>query len=100
MKESIIALAEAPSSDEEDEYDGGEAFLEDGEEEGARLKVRDNGEEDEEDEGESRIQSGTQTPISVGAGSNVNVRLPHSHHSSSTDRMYRRTYSPSPTPHW
>ena len=75
MKESIIALAEAPSSDEEDEYDGGEAFLEDGEEGGARLKVRDNGEEDEEDEGESRVQSGTQTPISAGADSNVNVRL-------------------------
>lgn len=100
MKESIIALAEAPSSDEEDEYDGGEAFLEDGEEGGARLGVRDNGEEDEEDEGESRIQSGTQTPISVGAGSNTNVRLPHCYHSSSTDTNRRRTRSPSRIPLW
>lgn len=90
MKESIIALAEAPSSDEDDQEEGeGEAFLEDGEDGGggARLKVRDHGEEDDEEdvtateggESSSRLPSGAQTPISSASNANVCVLLPRIH---------------------
>ncbi|GAA5904289.1 uncharacterized protein JCM6883_006436 [Sporobolomyces salmoneus] len=67
LKESIIALAEAPSSDEDGEGgEDGDAFLED-EENGAacggvKVGIRDNGDEDDEDSPGSVPASGTQTP--------------------------------------
>ncbi|BGP02738.1 hypothetical protein RTBOTA2_002404 [Rhodotorula toruloides] len=52
LKASIIALAEAPSSDEEEEEEG-EAFLEDGAEDGgARVRVGDGEPKDQTDEDE------------------------------------------------
>ncbi|BGP08039.1 hypothetical protein JCM10049v2_003884 [Rhodotorula toruloides] len=52
LKASIIALAEAPSSDEEEEEEG-EAFLEDGAEDGgARVRVGDGEPKDQTDEEE------------------------------------------------
>jgi len=75
LKESIIALAEAPSSDEEEE--DGEAFLDDSQEAGGAIKVgvRDNGDEDDEDENETP-QSGAQTPATVPTPDRVNVSCP------------------------
>ncbi|BGP48154.1 hypothetical protein JCM10450v2_004026 [Rhodotorula kratochvilovae] len=67
LKASIIALAEAPSSDEEDE-DEGEAFLEGEEDGGPRVKVGDgepkDGEGSSDDEEEDGPQGGATTASS------------------------------------
>ncbi|GAA5940035.1 uncharacterized protein JCM15063_001681 [Sporobolomyces koalae] len=65
LKESIIALAEAPSSDDEED-DEGEAFLAEDQDElgsGSKVTVRDNGEEDEDDESDEPERPLTTTEL-------------------------------------
>ncbi|GAA5884169.1 hypothetical protein JCM16303_005952 [Sporobolomyces ruberrimus] len=102
LKESIIALANRPDTDsEDDEFDqDAEAFLDDenNEDRGrrrAKIGLRDNGAEDEEDEEEdeeeelmsSRGQSGTQTPVNSKPSNLFNP---------STIQLLERTYLSSP----
>ncbi|GAA5993802.1 hypothetical protein JCM5350_007677 [Sporobolomyces pararoseus] len=95
LKESIIALAEAPSSDEEGEE--GEAFLDDSQEAGGAIKVgvRDNGEEDEEDDQETESnlgsRSGVQTPATPSTSGSANLFTP------ATIQLLEQTYLSSPS---
>ncbi|GAA5963696.1 hypothetical protein JCM3765_003548 [Sporobolomyces pararoseus] len=95
LKESIKALAEAPSSDEEGEE--GEAFLEDSQEAGGAIKVgvRDNGEEDEEDDQENESihgsRSGVQTPATPSTPGAANPFTP------ATVQLLEQTYLSSPS---